>query len=207
MGEGLLRRNAPAHAASRANIARRPRPVKIAGTFAVDPLTAPPALRGIEVPPQSALKRGKGLSKTERGRRSRRGPCRPGSAPGSSTALTLQFAALAAVEDLLAEVLQPERGFVGPALRLLLDAGVDDLADEDRVIALLDGADQAALDVSRRVVQDRRAGRAGVEGLAGDGVAVALGRLEERKGHRPLVFAQNVQREGARFLDRRVGVG
>src|SRR4051812_35153658 len=70
---------------------------------------------------------------------------------------------LAAVEDLLAEVLEPERGVVWAACRRLCDAGLDDLADEHGMVALLYRADQAALDEGRRVLQDRRAGRARAE--------------------------------------------
>ena len=74
------------------------------------------------------------------------------------------------------------------------------------MIALLDGGLQAALDERRRIGQDRRAGGTRAEGLAGDPVALLLGRLEERERHRPLPLAEDVQREGLRLLDEPVRV-
>src|SRR5262249_35528544 len=88
----------------------------------------------------------------------------------------------APVEHLVAEVLEPEGGVVGAALGDLADAGLDDFAHEDRVVALLDGGYQAALDEGRGAGEDRRAGAAGAERLAGDRRALALGRLAEREG-------------------------
>src|SRR6266508_5154324 len=64
----------------------------------------------------------------------------------------------AAVEDLVAELLQPERGVVRAALGRLREPDVDHAADEHRVIALLHSLLQRALDVCRRVGEDRRAG-------------------------------------------------
>ncbi len=64
-------------------------------------------------------------------------------------------APLPAVEDLVAEVLQPQGGVVGPALGRLREPGLDDLADEDGVIAHLHRRLQRALDVGRRVGEDR----------------------------------------------------
>src|SRR6185503_17171149 len=45
--------------------------------------------------------------------------------------------ALAAVEDLVAELLEPQRGLVRAAGGRRPHAGLDDLAHEDRVVALL----------------------------------------------------------------------
>src|SRR5262245_36073998 len=69
-------------------------------------------------------------------------------------------AALAAVEDLVAEVLEPERRVVGAALGRLADAGAHHLADEHGVISLLDRLDEAALHVGRRAREDGRPRRA-----------------------------------------------
>src|SRR5512139_758851 len=110
-----------------------------------------------------------------------------------------------AVEGLLAEVFEPQRRVVGPAADLGGDAGVDHLADEDRVVAHLDRARQPALDEGRHRGQDRRAGAAAAIGLAVDAIAVAHRGLEEGEGGGLLAFAEHVEGEGARRLDHRVG--
>ena len=62
---------------------------------------------------------------------------------------------------------------------------VDDLADDDVVVALLDDAGDAALDRRRRGIEDRRPGRTFVNGLTAQLAALERGRLEEGEG-RPL---------------------
>jgi hypothetical protein len=90
---------------------------------------------------------------------------------------------------------------------LLAHARVYHLADEHRVIALLDRADEAALDVGGGVREDGRARAPRAERLSGERRPLPLGGLEEREGHRLLAFAEHVEREGLRLLDERVRVG
>src|SRR5262245_38671006 len=72
----------------------------------------------------------------------------------------------AAVEDVVAEVLHLEdRGVRAPDDRLA-QVGLDDLADDDVMVALLDDAGHPALDRRRGGIEDRRPGRALVNGLA-----------------------------------------
>src|SRR5439155_18432513 len=114
---------------------------------------------------------------------------------------------LAAVEDFVAQLLEPQRGIVGATVDRLGEPDLDDPADEHRVIALLDRCLERALDERRQVGQDRRAGGAGTERLTGDRVALLLRRLEEREGEPLLALAQHVQREGLRVLDEAMGAG
>src|SRR4029453_14854963 len=93
---------------------------------------------------------------------------------------------LATIEDLVAKVLEPERGVVRASFGGLGDTRVDDLADEDRVVAHLHRRLERALDVGRSVGEDGRARRARPVRLAGDGLVLFLGWLEERVGHRLL---------------------
>jgi hypothetical protein len=74
------------------------------------------------------------------------------------------------------------------------------------MVAALDSLYQAALDKGRGVLQDRSPGCAGVERLAGDRVALALGRFEESEGEPLLTLAEDVQGEGAGLLDEPVAV-
>ena len=55
---------------------------------------------------------------------------------------------------------------------------VDKLADDDVMIAFLD---DLALDTGRRVLKDRRAGGAEMEGLTRDSFAFDLGWLEKNR--------------------------
>src|ERR1700751_2082989 len=78
------------------------------------------------------------------------------------------MAASAAIENVVAEFLHLEdRGVRAPGNRLC-DMRVDDLADDDVVVALLDDAGHSALDRRRCRIEDRRAGRTLVNGLAGE---------------------------------------
>src|SRR5215813_15506015 len=98
-----------------------------------------------------------------------------------------------AVEDVVAELLHLEdRGVRAPG-NGLCDMRVDDLADDDMVVALLDNAGDLALDCGWRRVEYRHSGRALVNGLAGELAAFELRRLEERKGDAFAVLAQHVQ--------------
>src|SRR5262249_27345759 len=100
---------------------------------------------------------------------------------------------LPTVEDVGAEVFQPQRGVVGSALDALGEAGVHDFGYEHGVVATLDRVDEAALHEGRRVLQDRGAGAAPAKRLARDGVSVARGRLEKREGHALLALAEHVE--------------
>src|SRR6188474_1428334 len=120
--------------------------------------------------------------------------------PRAPTKQMALIVALAAVEDLVAELFEPERRVVCAPLGLLAYSCVYDLADENRVIALLDRADEAALDVGGGVREDGRARAARAEGLAGERRPLPLGGLEECEGHRLLALAEHVEREGLRLL-------
>src|ERR1051325_11099198 len=86
-----------------------------------------------------------------------------------------------AIEHLVAEVLQPQRGVVRASVRAFRRAGLDHASDEDRVIAFLDRRLQPALDECGRVGEDWRARRARAKRLTRDRVAFQLRRLEERE--------------------------
>src|SRR5262245_9914882 len=88
----------------------------------------------------------------------------------------------AAVESLLAQVLQPQRRVIRATVGLLGDARVGHLADHDRMIAALDHVDELAFDVRRRLLEDGCAAGAATERLTRDGVAVTRCRLEEGEG-------------------------
>src|SRR5215470_15286401 len=113
---------------------------------------------------------------------------------------------LASVENLVAEIAQPQRGVIGAPVRRLRHPGLDDATDKDRVIALFDGRLERALDERRCVAQNRRPRRAATKWLTGDGVAGELGRFEEGECHRLLTLAEHVQGERLCLLDERVRV-
>src|SRR6516164_5369743 len=74
----------------------------------------------------------------------------------------------AAVKDVVAEFLHLEdRGVRAPGDRFR-DMRLDDLADDDVMVALLDDAGDLALHRRRCGIEDRRPGRALVNGLAGE---------------------------------------
>src|SRR5262249_59097053 len=127
------------------------------------------------------------------------------SAAASRTLMTCLMR-LASVEDLVAEIAQPQRGVVGSPLGRLGHAGLDDAADEDGMVRLFDRRLKRALDERRRVGQDRRSRRATTKRLTGNGGARELGWLEEGEGHGLLALAEHVEREGLRLLDERVRV-
>src|SRR5262249_60136005 len=108
---------------------------------------------------------------------------RPVAAPGPGSA---------AVEDVRAEVLQPEGGVVGPPFRRLAHAGLHHLAHEDRVIAALDALPEPALAEGGRPVEDGRTRRARVEGLARNLLPLHGGGLEEGEGGAALVLSQHI---------------
>src|ERR1700731_1265518 len=86
--------------------------------------------------------------------------------------------ASAAVEDVVAEFLHFEdRGVRAPGDRLC-HMRLDDLADDDMVVTLLDDAGDPALDRRRCRIEDRRAGGTLVNGLPGELAVFELGRLE-----------------------------
>ncbi len=107
---------------------------------------------------------------------------------------------LAAVENGVAQILEPKGGVVGPALGLFSDAGIGHLADEDGVVPDLDGLAQLALHPGRAGKKEGRARRAFFKCLAADAVAIALKGLEERKGRALLVLAKEVEGEDAAFV-------
>src|SRR5271169_6620753 len=72
----------------------------------------------------------------------------------------------AAVEDVVAEFLHLEDRSVWAPGDRLCDMRVDDLADDDVVVALLDDAGDLALDRRRSRIEDWDPGRALVNGLA-----------------------------------------
>src|SRR5215472_15611494 len=113
----------------------------------------------------------------------------------------------AAVKDVVAELLHFEDGGVRAPGNRLSDMRLDDLADDDVVVALLDDAGNLALDRRRRCIEDRYPGRALVNGLTRELAVFELGRLEEGEGDRFAVLAQHVQCKGLRFLDDAVGAG
>src|SRR4029077_20697592 len=79
-----------------------------------------------------------------------------------------------AVEDVVAKLLHLEdRGIRTPGDGLC-DMRIDDLADNDVVVALLDNAGDLALDRGWRRVEDWRSGRALVNGMAGELAAFEL---------------------------------
>src|SRR3984893_3124962 len=85
----------------------------------------------------------------------------------------------AAVKDVVAEFLHFEdRGVRAPGDRLC-HMRLDDLADDDVVVALLDDAGDSALDRRRCGIEDRRAGGALMDRLAGELAVFEFGRLEE----------------------------
>ncbi len=59
---------------------------------------------------------------------------------------------------------------------------LDDLADDDVVVALLDDAGDPAFDRGRCRIKDRRAGGTLVNGLTGELTVLELGRLEKGEG-------------------------
>ena len=75
---------------------------------------------------------------------------------------------LAAVEDVVAEVLHFEDRDVGAAGDRVRHVRLDDFGDDDVVVALLDDAGDLALDRGEGGVEDRRAVRALVDRLAGE---------------------------------------
>ena len=60
--------------------------------------------------------------------------------------------------------------------------GLDHLADDDVMIALLDDRGHAAFDRARRIDEDRRTGRALAVSLAAQLAVADVGRPEEREG-------------------------
>src|SRR5271167_3090085 len=98
----------------------------------------------------------------------------------------------AAVKDVVAEFLHLEdRGVRAPG-DWFRDMRIDDLADDDVVVALLDDAGDPALDRGRCGVEDRCASRAFVNGLAGELAVFELGRLEESERDAFAVLAEHV---------------
>src|SRR6516164_940340 len=88
----------------------------------------------------------------------------------------------ATVKDVVAEFLHLEdRGVRTPGDRFR-DMRVDDLADDDMVVALLDDAGDLALDRGRGCVEDRHSGRAFMDRLTGKLAVLQLSRLEEGEG-------------------------
>src|SRR5262249_52715547 len=112
---------------------------------------------------------------------------------------------LAAVEDVVAEILHLEDGGVGTSGRGLVEMRLDHLADHDVMVALLDDAGDAALHGARCLDQQRRAGRALAIGLPAQLAILDVDRPEEGEGEALLLLAQHVEREGARRLDDLVG--
>ncbi len=74
----------------------------------------------------------------------------------------------AAVEHVVAKVLHFEDRGVGPALDRVWHMRLDDLGDDDVVVALLDDAGDLALDRGQGGVEDRRAVRPLVDRLAAE---------------------------------------
>ncbi len=84
---------------------------------------------------------------------------------------------------------------------------LDDLADGDVVVTLLDDAGELALDRRQRRIEDRRAVAALVDGLAGELAVFERGRLEEGERHPLVLLAEHVQGEVLGGLDQRIGAG
>src|SRR6516225_7785919 len=99
--------------------------------------------------------------------------------------------ASAAVEDVVAEFFHLEDRGVRTAGDRLWQMRLDDFADHDVVIALLDDAGDPALDRRRGGIEDRGSGRALVNGLTAQLAVLELGRLEEGEGRSLLVLAEH----------------
>ena len=65
---------------------------------------------------------------------------------------------LPSVEDFFSEVFDSECGIVGATFGFAGNRGFDDFADEDGMVALFDGVDEAAFEDGRGVGQDQRVG-------------------------------------------------
>ena len=105
---------------------------------------------------------------------------------------------LATVKHVLAYVLECERYVVRAPCRWLRYTGVNDRADEDRVIPAGHRLDQRALDVTRSLFKNLGAGAAGAERLAADGLPLRRDRLEEGVSCRLLRLTQHVEGEPQR---------
>src|SRR5262249_60878426 len=88
-------------------------------------------------------------------------------------------APLAAVENVVAEILHLEDGGVGTSGRRRVEMRLDHFADHDVMVALLDDAGDAALHGARRVDQERHARRALAIGLPENLAILDVGRPEE----------------------------
>jgi hypothetical protein len=90
-----------------------------------------------------------------------------------------------------------------------LEAGVEDLADEERVAAAVDRVRDPAVDVGHGLVQDRRPRRPVVEGepVEGPGLEVDLHGLHELPHDGPVLPVEDEQREHPAIADQLVGVG
>src|SRR6516164_2630231 len=100
--------------------------------------------------------------------------------------------ASAAVEDIVAEIFHLEDGGVRAPDDRLGQVGLDDLADDDVMVALLDDAGNAAFNRCRGRIEDRRSGGALVNGEAAQLTVFQFGRLEEGEGSSLLLLAEHV---------------
>lgn len=66
--------------------------------------------------------------------------------PASSACAWLAHDYLAAVKDPFPKIFHPQDGIIGTALWRCCDAGLDHLADDNSMVPLLDGLNDAALD-------------------------------------------------------------
>ena len=94
-----------------------------------------------------------------------------------------------------------ECGIVGATFGFAGNGGFDDFADEDGMVALFDGVDEAAFEDGRGVGQDGGACGPLVVGFAADGAVFDLGFLDEGGGDVVLALGQQVECEGAALLN------
>jgi hypothetical protein len=103
------------------------------------------------------------------------------SRPETRNSRPRRIAPLSAVENLVTKVFQSKRYIIGAPGRLSFDTRILHLAYKDRVVALLYGVHQSALNEGRRILENRRTQTAFVKRLATDEIALSLQGLEKSK--------------------------